>query len=62
MGEDFKKNCEFNGKTYALPCYKGSVLVYYWVCPKEIFDTLGIDRASIKNVRDLDPVLSLIHI
>ena len=28
MGEDFKKNCEFNGKTYALPCYKGSVLVY----------------------------------
>lgn len=60
MGEDFKKNCEFNGKTYALPCYKGSVLVYYWVCPKEIFDTLGIDRASIKNVRDLDPVLAKI--
>ena len=29
MGADFKKNCEFNGKTYALPCYKGSVPVSY---------------------------------
>lgn len=58
MGADFKKNCEFNGTTYALPCYKGSVLHYYWVCPKEIFDSLGVERDSIKNIRDLAPVLA----
>lgn len=60
MGEEFKKNCEFNGKTYALPCYKGSVLVYYWVCKKDIFESLGVDRESIKNIRDLSPVLEKI--
>lgn len=58
MGADFKRNCEFDGKTYALPCYKGSVLHYYWVCPKDMFDSLGIDRASIKGIRDLAPVLA----
>ena len=58
MGADFKKNCEFNGKTYALPCYKGSVLHYYWVCPKEVFDSLGVERESITNIRDLAPVLA----
>lgn len=60
MGEEFKKNCEFNGSTYALPCYKGSVLVYYWVCPKEIFDSLDIDRESITNIRDLSAVFAKI--
>ena len=60
MGEEFKKNCEFNGKTYALPCYKGSVLVYYWVCNKEVFDSLGIERDSVTDIRDLSPILGMI--
>lgn len=61
MGEDFIKNCVFDGKTYGIPCYKGSVLLYYWVCDKEVFDSLGIDRTEIKNVRDLEPVLAKVH-
>ncbi len=61
MGEDFLGNCVFSGQTYGIPCYKGSVLIYYWVCPKEIFDSLGVDRESITNVRDLTEVLEIIH-
>ena len=61
MGEEFLGNCIYGGQTYGIPCYKGNVLIYYWVCRKDVFDNLGIDRASITNVRDLDEVLAKIH-
>ena len=42
----------------AFRTYRGNVMIYYWICDKELFDATGFSADDIKNIRDLTPVLA----
>ena len=43
MGEDYLAPCTIDGNIYAIPCYKGQVLIYYWNVRKDIWDKTDLD-------------------
>lgn len=44
-------------RIYAIPTYKDSSQVQSYVFDKEIVDSLGIDVTTVKELKDLDPIL-----
>lgn len=50
----------YDGNVYAMPCWKGNVLFYYWVIRSDIFEATGISEDEIKTVQDLTPVFEKI--
>lgn len=43
MGEEYLAPCTIGGNIYAIPCYKGQVLIYYWEVRKDIWDKTDLD-------------------
>lgn len=43
MGEKFLTSSTVEGNVYAIPCYKGQILIDYWVVRKDVFDKAGLD-------------------
>lgn len=61
-GDTFLDATTFDGKLYGVPCYKGSVLTYYWVVPTEIAeDDLGLKVGDRVTVDDITGYLATIH-
>ncbi len=60
MGEEWLKPSTYNGNVYAIPCYKGVILEPYFICRKDIADALNFDMDSIKSVKDIEPLLTLV--
>jgi putative aldouronate transport system substrate-binding protein len=58
LGEDFLKATQSNGKTYAIPAYKGYAIAPNLVYRTDIMETLGISPDSIKSIEDLDSVFA----
>lgn len=54
VGEDFLKTTQSNGKTYAIPAYKGYALAQNLVYRADIMKELGVSPDSIKSINDLD--------
>lgn len=53
MGKQFLTSSTVNGNVYALPCYKGMILIDYWCVRKDIFDQTGLDP---NGTYDLDAI------
>ena len=60
-GDQMLKSGQVNGVMYAMPCFKGYILNYYWVVDKDIFDATGFSRKDITDIRSLTPILEKIH-
>ncbi|GEM_PF-459314 len=61
-GDTFLDATQFDGKLYGVPCYKGSVLTYYWVVPTEIAeDDLGLKVGDRVTVEDITGYLATMH-
>ena len=43
VGKDYLKSSTVDGSVYAIPCYKGQVLIYYWEIRRDLADKAGID-------------------
>ena len=56
LGEDFLKATKTNGKTYAIPAYKGYALAPNLVYRSDIMKELGVSPDSIKSMSDLDGI------
>lgn len=61
-GDTFLDATTYDGKLYGVPCYKGSVLTYYWVVPTEIAqDDLGIQEGDRVTVDQITEGLAILH-
>lgn len=60
-GDQMLRSGKVDGITYAMPCYKGYILYYYWVVDKDIFDATGFAGNDITDIRSLTPILEKIH-
>ena len=58
VGEDFLKSTQSNGKTYAIPAYKGYALASDLVYRTDIMKALGVSPDSIKSIDDLDALFA----
>lgn len=58
VGEDFLKSTQSNGKTYAIPAYKGYALAPNLVYREDIMKELGVSPDSIKSIDDLDALFA----
>jgi putative aldouronate transport system substrate-binding protein len=54
LGTDFLKTTQTNGKTYAIPAYKGYAIAPDLVYRADIMKELGVSPDSIKSISDLD--------
>ncbi len=57
VGEDYLKPGTVDGKSYAIPCYKGQVLIYYWNVRKDLFDAAGLDPNAEYDIEALTEAL-----
>ena len=57
MGEDYLAPCTIDGNVYAIPCYKGQVLIYYWEIRKDIFDQTGLDPYAEYTFDDMNMIM-----
>jgi putative aldouronate transport system substrate-binding protein len=55
---DFLKTTQANGKTYAIPTYKGFAIAPDLVYREDLMKELGISPDSIKSVSDLDELFA----
>ena len=61
-GDDLLQATTFNGELYGVPCYKCSVLTYYWLVPTEIAENdLGLEVGDRVTVKDIDGYLKIMH-
>ncbi|WP_342563814.1 ABC transporter substrate-binding protein [Paenibacillus sp. FSL R7-0345] len=58
LGEDFLKSTQANGKTYAIPAYKGYALAPNLVYRKDIMEELGVSPSTITSIADLDALFA----
>ena len=58
VGSDFLKSTQANGKTYAIPAYKGYALAPDLVYRTDILKELGVSPDSIKSISDLDALFA----
>lgn len=58
IGSAFLKTTESNGKTYAIPSYKGVAIAPNLVYRTDIMQALGVDPSSIKSIDDLDALFA----
>lgn len=58
VGDDFLKTTQSNGKTYAIPAYKGYALAPDLVYRTDIMKELGVSPDSIKSIADLDALFA----
>lgn len=58
IGENYLRPSTYNDNVYGIQTYRGNVMIYYWICDKELFDATGFSADDIKNIRDLTPVLA----
>ncbi len=58
VGEDFLKATQSNGKTYAIPAYKGYAIAPNLVYRTDIMGALGVSPDSIKSIGDLDSLFA----
>lgn len=58
VGEDFLKSTQANGKTYAIPAYKGYAIAPNLVYREDIMQELGVSPSSIKSIEDLDALFA----
>ncbi|PJI07573.1 MULTISPECIES: ABC transporter substrate-binding protein [Clostridium] len=58
VGNTFLKTTEANGKTYAVPSYKGVAIAPNLVYRTDIMKDLGVDPNSIKSIDDLNALFA----
>lgn len=58
VGEDFLKATQANGKTYAIPTYKGYALAPDLVYREDMMEEMGVSPDSIKSIEDLDALFA----
>lgn len=58
LGEDFLKTTQSNGKTYAIPGYKGYAIAPNLVYRTDIMGELGVSPESIKTINDLEALFA----
>lgn len=58
VGDAFLKSTQANGKTYAIPAYKGYALAPDLVYRTDIMKELGVSPDSIKTISDLDALFA----
>lgn len=58
VGDAFLKSTQANGKTYAIPAYKGYALAPDLVYRTDIMKELGVSPDSIKTIADLDALFA----
>ncbi|GHV27759.1 hypothetical protein FACS18948_5670 [Clostridia bacterium] len=61
FGRNYLAPFSVNDETYAIPCYKGNVILYNWVVRKDAFEAAGLTVGDIKNVDDITPALAKLH-
>ncbi|MBQ3278571.1 MAG: DUF3502 domain-containing protein [Clostridia bacterium] len=57
MDEAQWESTKYNGRNYFIPIYKDNVEGYDFMIRKELVDKYGWDLASIKSLKDLEPIL-----
>ena len=61
-GETILDATTFNGEVYGVPCYKTSVLTYYWVCDYEVASQeLGLKEGDTYTMEELTAALGKLH-
>lgn len=58
MGKQFLTSSTVNGNVYALPCYKGMVLIDYWMVRKDVFDQTGLDPNGTYDLNAITDALA----
>lgn len=58
LGADFLKSTQANGKTYAIPAYKGYAIAPNLVYREDIMKELGVSPSSITSIEDLDELFA----
>ncbi|WP_234118102.1 ABC transporter substrate-binding protein [Clostridium hydrogenum] len=58
VGSSFLKTTQSNGKTYAIPSYKGVAIAPNLVYRTDIMKALGVDPSSIKSIDDLNALFA----
>jgi len=57
---DWIKNCQINGKTYAIPNYKGLSLSWKYIYNKDMVDAVGYDMSQVTDFESLKPLFAAI--
>lgn len=58
MGEEYLKSSTVDGNVYAIPCYKGQILIDYWVVRRDIFDQAGLDPNATYDLEGITAALA----
>lgn len=58
MGEKFLTSSTVDGKVYAIPCYKGQILIDYWMVRKDVFDQTGLDPYATYDLAAITDALA----
>lgn len=58
MGENFLTSSTVEGNVYAIPCYKGQILIDYWCVRKDIFDQAGLDPYASYDLEAITAALA----
>ncbi len=61
MGEDFLKSSYIGDDLYAIPRYGANTMVWYFVYRNDIAEEVGFDKESVKDVDDLEELLTKVH-
>lgn len=61
MGEEFLRASYIGKELYAIPRYGANTMVWYYVYRKDIADEVGFDKSTVKNVKDLEELLTKVH-
>lgn len=58
LGAEFLKTTQANGKTYAIPTYKGYAIAPNLVYREDLMKELGVSPSSITSIEDLDALFA----
>lgn len=58
MGEEYLTSSTVDGNVYAIPCYKGQVLIDYWCVRRDIFDQAGLDPNATYDLEAINDALA----
>ena len=61
MGERMLTYSTVDGECYAIPCYKGMILLDYWVVRKDVMDAAGLDPYATYTMDDITEALAKIQ-
>lgn len=61
IGERYLTSSTVNDAVYAIPCYKGQILIDYWVVRKDVFDKTGLDPYATYDLDAISAAMAKMH-